>query len=159
MIVISPDKKSTEATASPASDCASVAAASVTAPPPAYTQDDGRAPSYPPDSESEDTEEEKGPYTILRPLFWIGFLLPCLWIWGTFVFFTLWSRSPAIRVKLDVEGQQVIITKSEVRRLRRRHATELKWARRCAFAFLGILVLLAIVMVSVFVGLSSGGVQ
>ena len=157
MIILSQDKKdSVEPAGSTAEDCASVAAASVATPPPAYTrvQSDARASSYLPEWEYEDAEEEeREAHTILKTLFWIGFLLPFLWIWGTFVFFVNLSRAPGVRVKLDAEGQQVVITKHEIRLLRRQHAMELKWARRHALALLGILVLLAVITISVFIKL------
>ncbi|KDR72976.1 hypothetical protein GALMADRAFT_26921, partial [Galerina marginata CBS 339.88] len=103
-------------------------------PPPYAEEADITLPEY--------TLHAPEPMTLAMYLFRFGFLFPPFWLFGAFILFSPLREPPStsddtpawMPEKTEAERQQIIATMREV---------ELKWAKRCLWAFV-ILTLLAV---------------
>ncbi|KZV99040.1 hypothetical protein EXIGLDRAFT_746364 [Exidia glandulosa HHB12029] len=109
-------------------------AAPIDVPPPVYTRS-AAPPPYVEDEESADKELN----TLARQLFQYGFFFPLFWFVGACILAS--NLNPP-------ENWEETKTEDERRELiARLRATEVKWARRCLFASIGFLFLIATVVV------------
>ncbi|KAJ7760738.1 hypothetical protein DFH07DRAFT_867848 [Mycena maculata] len=118
-----------------------ISAAESTAAPPPYDE----APEY--------TQKVKEPVTLAMYLFKFGFLFPPFWIMGVVILLSPLRAPPAttpsavwLPEKTDAE-RQIIID--------RMRAAELKWAKRCLYALVTLLLAAGVVAVAVWATLRS----
>ncbi|KAG8954913.1 hypothetical protein FRC04_010397 [Tulasnella sp. 424] len=101
--------------------------------PPAYGTPDFPAPAY---------EEMPEPQTMAKYLFQYGFLFPPFWIIGVMIFFTRLEPTPEAEC-----GKSAAEQADEIELLRK---AELKWSKRCAFALLGLIALVGLIVLICF---------
>ncbi|KAJ7880970.1 hypothetical protein B0H14DRAFT_2435426 [Mycena olivaceomarginata] len=100
----------------------------------------------------EYTEHAREPVTLAMYLFKFGFLFPPFWIFGIIILLSP-LRAPAatpsaawLPEKMDAERQVII---------NRMRTAELKWAKRCLYALVTLLVVAAVISVAVWAILRS----
>ncbi|KAJ7352376.1 hypothetical protein DFH08DRAFT_858690 [Mycena albidolilacea] len=101
----------------------------------------------------EYTEHAREPVTLAMYLFKFGFLFPPFWIFGIFILLSPLRAPPAatpsaawLPEKTDAERQVII---------NRMRTAELKWAKRCLYALVILLVVAAVISVAVWAVLRS----
>ncbi|KAG8976130.1 hypothetical protein FRB90_009302 [Tulasnella sp. 427] len=101
--------------------------------PPAYGTPECPAPAY---------EEMQEPITMAKYLFQYGFLFPAFWIIGVMIYFTRLEPTPEAEC-----GKTAAEQADEIALLRK---AELKWSKRCAWALLGLIAIIGLIVLICF---------
>lgn len=78
------------------------------------------------------------PITLTRHLFLYGFFFPIFWIVGIAIIFSPLRPAPEWETGRSEEGRQKLLAEMRV--------SELKWAKRCLYAMVALLVLVVVLV-------------
>ncbi|KAG1740164.1 uncharacterized protein EDB91DRAFT_1053427 [Suillus paluster] len=85
---------------------------------------------------------DKEPITLARYLFVYGFFFPVFWIVGVAIIFSPLRPTPEWETAKSEEEKQKLLAEMRV--------SELKWARRCLYAMVALLVLVIVLVTTFF---------